>query len=203
MIDGALERVRAAEGALLAAGPTPWPLPLGDLEPVVVGAVLALRDGDWWVPGQRERVGAVLRDVPVERLIDGLQGARPWRVAPGDLSPALRALYAVGLWLAHPEAGVVVHLGSGSLADGALHEAVNLASLRGARVVFVVAERDLTGAPVPPQSAADAPAVAAAFGVPTLTVDGRDAAAVQQAVGASLAGTGPSVVAARLPARTP
>lgn len=202
MIQAAVDRVRAAEAALLAAGPGPWPLPVGDLEAIVVGAVLALRDGDWWVPGQRERVGAVLREVPVERLVDGLAGARPWRVAPGDLSPALRALHALGLWLAHPEAGVVVHVGAGSLADGALAEALNLLALRGARVVVVVAERDLAGAPVPTQSAASAVALAAAWGVRAVAVDGREAEAVREAVAAALAADGPTVVAANLPART-
>lgn len=202
MIAAATERVRAAEAALLAAGPTPFPLPLGELEPIVVGAVLALREGDWWVPGLRERVGAVLREVPVERLVDGLQGARPWRVAPGDLSPALRALHGIGLWLTHPEAGVVVHLGTGSLADGAVAEALDLAAQRAAHVVFVVSEQSLEGAPVPPQTAASAAALAATYGVRTLSVDGRSAEAVQQTVAAALALEGPVLIAASLPSRT-
>ena len=57
-------------------------------------AIAALGRGDWWVPGLRERVGAVLRDVPIERLVDGLAGARPYKVAPPTPSPALRALHA-------------------------------------------------------------------------------------------------------------
>ena len=74
----AIERLQQADQALSDADPTPFPLPVAGLEAVIVGAVLALERGDWWVPGLRERVGAVLRDVPLERLIDGLQGAKPY-----------------------------------------------------------------------------------------------------------------------------
>lgn len=203
MIDAALAQLVAADAALQAGGPSPLPLPVGDVAPIVVGAVLGLRDGDWWVPGPRERAGAVLRGVAVERLADALQGARPYRVAPGDLSPALRALHAIGLTMTHPDAAAVVHLGTGALADGAFAEALGLAALRGARVVFVLAERDLAGAPVPAQAVATASGLAAASGVRTVSVDGRDAAAVQAAVAAAVATDGPTLIVASLPSRTP
>jgi TPP-dependent pyruvate/acetoin dehydrogenase alpha subunit len=203
VIEAALAQLLAADAALQAGAPSPLPLPVGDVAPIVVGVVLGLREGDWWVPGPRERAGAVLRGVAVERLADALQGARPYRVAPGDLSPALRALHAVGLTMTHPEAAAVVHLGAGALADGAFPEALGLAALRGARVVFVLAERDLAGAPVPSQSVATGAALAAASGVRTVTVDGRDAAAVQAAVASAVVAEGPTLIVAWLPSRTP
>ncbi|MCB9680094.1 MAG: hypothetical protein H6733_01360 [Alphaproteobacteria bacterium] len=196
-----VDAVLAADAALAAAGPSPFVLPVIGLEHVVVGTLRALRDGDWWVPGLRERVGAVLREVPLDRLVDGFAGARPYRVAPPTPSPALRALHAVGLALAEPDAAVAVHLGTGSIADGAFAEALNLAALRSARVVFVVGLYDLAGghgAPVPVQSAAACTALAAAYGVPTTSVDGTDAAAVRDAVAAALGADGPHVVAATL-----
>ena len=149
------------------------------------------------MPGLRERVGAVLRDVPVERLVDGLSGARPYRVAPPTPSPALRALHAVGLALAGNR--VVVHLGVGSAADGAFHEALNLAALRSANVVFLLAVMPLDeAAPVATQLAADPAALGAAFGIPTTTVSGSSVGAVRSAVATALEAGGPHLIVATL-----
>lgn len=193
-------RLRDADAALAAAGPSPFPLPIHGLETVVAGAVTALGRGDWWVPGLRERVGAVLRDVPVERLVDGTRGARPYRVAPPTPAPALRALHAVGLALADRERAALVHLGVGSCADGALHEALNLAALLRPNVIFVVAVHPLSGdAPLGPQLAATPAALAGAFGIPAAIVAGDDEAAVHDAVKAARAAGGPHLIEARLP----
>lgn len=193
----AIERIRAADAQLAAADVVPFSLPITGLEAVVAGAVLALERGDWWVPGMRERVGAVLRDVPLERLVDGLSGARPYRVAPPTPSPALRALHAVGLALAGNR--VLVHLGIGSAADGAFHEALNLAALRSANVVFLLAVHPLDeDAPVAPQLAADPASLGAAFGIGTSTVSGSSVGAVQAAVSSALEAGGPHLVVANL-----
>lgn len=193
----AIERIRAADAQLAAADVVPFSLPITGLEAVVAGAVLALERGDWWVPGMRERVGAVLRDVPLERLVDGLSGARPYRVAPPTPSPALRALHAVGLALAGNR--VVVHLGIGSAADGAFHEALNLAALRSANVVFLLAVHPLDeDAPVAPQLAAAPASLGAAFGIGTSTVSGSSVGAVQAAVSSALEAGGPHLVVANL-----
>jgi 2-oxoisovalerate dehydrogenase E1 component alpha subunit len=188
----------AEADAALAGGSTPFVLPVAGLEAVVIGAVRGLSRADWWVPGLRERVGAVLRGVSVERLRDGFAGARPYHVAPSSPAPALRALHAVGLALSAPERAVLVHLGVGSVADGAFHEALNLAALLDARVIFVVAVHGLVGAPVPQQSAASASALAEAAGVRTLVVDGGDAEAVRAAVEEARAEEGPTLIEARL-----
>ena len=73
----AIEQLREADEQLNASTPQPFPLPIGGLEAVVAGSVLALDDGDWWLPGLRERVGAVLREAPIERIIESLTESRP------------------------------------------------------------------------------------------------------------------------------
>lgn len=194
----AVAAVRAADTALLALSPTPFPLPIGELAPVVAGAVSALGKGDWWVPSMRERVGAVLRGTPVERLIDGVAGARPFKVAPPGTSPALRALTAVGL--AHGSGAVtLVHLGVGSASDGALHEALNLAALLRPNVIFLVSVHALGGdAPLGPQLAASPAGLARAFGIPSSIADATDPSAVHAAVAAARAAGGPHLVEAQL-----
>lgn len=195
----AIERVQQADQALAEAGPAPFALPVSGLEAVVVGALQALERGDWWVPGLRERVGAVLRDVPVERLVDGFDGARPYRVAPPTPSPALRALHAVGLGLAEPDRAALVHLGIGSAADGAFTEALNLAALLQSDVIFVVAVHPLgKDAPVGQQTAASPVGLAKAYDIPATEVDGSDAGAVRQAVSQARQAGGPALIEARL-----
>lgn len=195
-LDADLVTLRDADAAL----PSPVPLPVGPLAPVVVGAVRGLATGDWWVPGLRERAGAVLRGVAVEAIGDGTAGSRPYKVAPVSPTPALRALHAVGLAVATPDGAALVHLGVGSVADGAFAEALNLAALRGARVIFVVAVMNLEGAPVPRQSAASVAALAQAYGVRFVEVDGSDAGAVRDGVADARTRTGPTCVAAVLQA---
>jgi TPP-dependent pyruvate/acetoin dehydrogenase alpha subunit len=197
----AIARVQDADRQLNDASPTPFPLPVVGLEAVVVGTVLALDSGDWWLPGLRERVGAVLRDTPLARLRDGHSGAKPYRVAPPNTSPALRALYAVGLGL---DGFAAVHLGIGSAADGAFYEALNLAALRKSHVAFVVAVHPLSGddAPLGPQLATQPSSVAMAFGIPAVVVDGNDPEAVHAAVSTARSQEGPHLIEARLTPRS-
>ena len=146
-----------------------------------------------------ERVGAVLRDAPLDRLVDGTAGAKPYKVAPPSTSPALRALAAVGIALAEPDRFTAVHLGIGSTADGAFHEALNLAALTGANVCFVVAVHPLgDGAPLGPQLAATPTALAKAFGIKTSKADGNKAKSVQSAVKKARKAGGPHLVEATL-----
>ena len=193
----AIDQVREASAALVERG-GPVPLPVTGLEAVVVGAVTALDAGDWWVPGLRERSGAVLRGAPVDRLLDGTVGARPYKVAPPGVGATHRALTAVGL--AHASGRTtVVHLGTASTADGAFHEALNLAAALEAPVIFVVAVHPLTGAaPLPRQLHASPAALAAAFGLHSASVDGNDATAVNDAVAAAKAANRPSLIEATL-----
>jgi TPP-dependent pyruvate/acetoin dehydrogenase alpha subunit len=195
-LDAALASVRDADQALRDAGGLP--LPVTGLEAVVAGAVSALASGDWWSPGPRERAGGVLRGAPVERLADATAGAKPYKIAPLDGPSALRAARAVGI--AHATGRCcLVHLGTASTADGAFHEALNLAAALGAPVIFVVAVHPLTGAaPLPTQLHASPAALASAFGLSTDTVDGNSAQAVHDAVRAARDAGGPHLIEATL-----
>lgn len=200
MLAEAIEKVQAADAALNEAQPAPFPVPITGLEGVVAGTVCALERGDWWVPGLRERAGAVLRDTPTDRLVDGTAGARPYKLAPPDTAPAIRALVGVGLALASPDRCTAVHLGIGSCADGAFHEALNIAALQSANIVFVVAVHPLTGddAPLGPQLSSSPAILASAHGLTTVTVDGNSVKAVHEAVTAARAAGGPHLIEANL-----
>lgn len=194
-----VDALRAADRALAALDPRPFPLPVSGIEAVIAGALAALGRGDWWVPGPRERVGATLRGVPVERLRDAFAGARPYKVAPPSASPANRALVAVGLAASDRSRSALVHLGVGSASDGSFHEALNLAGLLRPNVIFLVAVHPLTGdAPLGRQLAASPSALGAAFGLSVATVAGADADAVQAAVAAAKAAGGPHLIEATL-----
>ena len=184
-----------ADAALNALGPTPFSLPLGPLAPVVEGAMLGFGRKGWVVTGPRERVGVVLRGCPVERLVDGLAGARPYRLAPCSVAPGDRALHAVGLAMVSGEP-VLCLLGLASAASGAFHEALNLASLHGAPVIFVVATLALgPDAPVGAQLAGSPAAIASAHGLGAVRVTGSSEA-VQAAVAEARAAGGPRLIEA-------
>lgn len=193
-----VDSLRRADRQLNSANPTPFPVPVAGIEAVVVGSVSALRRSDWVLPGLRERIGAVLRGAPVERLQHASAGARPYKVVPATASPANRALYAVGLAVGSGTTALV-HLGIGSASDGSLHEALNLAALHHASVLFVVAVHPLAGdAPLGRQLAADLGALATAFSLPHTKVDGTDVNAVHSAVLAARDAGGPHLIEATL-----
>ena len=147
------KRLAEAEAQLTALAPTPFPLPLGAYASVVEGGFSGMKKSDWIVGGMRERVGAVLRGCTPERLVDGHAGARPYKVAPASDAPGTRALHAVGLSLATGDP-VLCFLGMASTASGDFHEALNAASLTGAKVIFLVTLTALReDAPVGPQLA--------------------------------------------------
>ncbi len=183
----------AAEVELGKLGPRPFPLPLGRLAPVVEGAFTGFGRKGWVVTGPRERLGAVLRGCPVERLVDGFAGARPYKLAPCSAAPGSRALHAVGLALQSGEPALCL-LGLASAASGALHEALNVASLTRAPVIFVVARVPLgEDAPVGPQLAGSLTALAEAHGLTGVKVPG-ELAAVQAAVSAAREASAPALI---------
>ena len=183
-----------ADAQLNRLGPTPFPLPLGKLAEQLEGAVTGFGRRGWLVLGPRERVAATLRGAPVERLLDAHAGARPYRLAPCSDAPGARALHAVGLALATGEPALCV-LGLASAASGALHEALNLAALTRAPVVFVLAVHALgPQAPVGPQLAASPVGLAQAFGLAALRVP-PTVGDVSSAVAAAVASGAPTLIA--------
>jgi len=173
-----------AEAKLAELGPTPFPLPLGPLAPVVEGGFAGMNKSDWVVGGMRERIGAVLRGCPPERLVDGRAGAKPYKVAPASEAPGTRALHAVGLATASGKP-VLCFLGLASAASGDFHEALNATVLTEAPVIFLVTVQAFgDDAPVGTQLATTPAKLAEAFGLPTTEVK-ADASAVEKAVKAA------------------
>ncbi len=197
----ALEQVRRADEWLAAANPEPFPVPARGLEAVITGGMLGIERSDWVFPGLRERVGAVLRDCPVERLIKGHAGARPYRMAPVSTSPGARMLHACGMAAAPGNEGAVLcFIGQGSAATGSFHEALNLAALRKLPVIFLCHSWNLEHpeAPLPPQVAGSLTAKALSYGLPATTIDGELITEVLHAVSDARSRSGPSFIEARL-----
>ncbi len=178
-----------------------------------VGAILALRDQDWLCPTYRDTVAIVTRGVdPVEALTllrgDWHCGYDPYeyRVAPQCTPLATNTLHAVGLAhaarLKHQDEVALVLLGDGATSEGDTHEALNFAAVWKAPVVFLVQNNGYAiSVPLAKQTAA--PSLAAkgiGYGIPSLLIDGNDAAAVYSGVRACIeraaAGRGPALIEA-------
>ena len=171
-----------AESRLQELGVVPFAVPLGKLAPVVAGGFNGMKRGDWIVAGPRERVGAVLRGCPPERLVHAYAGAKPYKVAPASQAPGTRALHAVGLALTD-HSPVLCFLGMASAASGSFGEALNVAALTGAPVVFLVTVQRLDdSAPVGRQLAASPAAIAEAHGIKAIRIAGASADAIASAV---------------------
>lgn len=181
-MSAAVETLREAEARLDELGPRPFALPLGPLAPVVAGAFAGMGRGDWVVAGPRERIGAILRGCPVERLVEPTAGARPYKLAPVSGAPGSRALHAVGLALGSASP-VLCFLGLSSAASGATWEAFNAARLTAAPVVFLhVAQPLRDDAPVGRQLAAELGTLAEALGIPVIAPADATEASVREAV---------------------
>jgi pyruvate dehydrogenase E1 component alpha subunit len=178
-----------------------------------VGAVLALRDDDWLFPTYRDTVALVTRGVdPVEALSllrgDWHCGYDPYRyrIAPQCTPLGTSTLHAVGLAhaarLKHQDQAALVLLGDGATSEGDTHEALNFAAVWRAPAVFLVQNNGYAiSVPLSKQTAA--PTLAAkgiGYGIPSLLIDGNDAAAVYSAVRTGIergsAGQGPTLIEA-------
>ncbi|MEN3283369.1 MAG: pyruvate dehydrogenase component alpha subunit [Solirubrobacteraceae bacterium] len=184
-------------------------------EAAVVGSVFALESGrDWVVPQYRElpamlRMGYSLTcflryfigDPAGNRMPDGAN------VLPFQISLAAQLPHAVGLaWgLRHQSSDAVVmaYFGDGASSVGDAHEAMNLAGIRHAPVVFVLKNNGWAiSTPVTLQTAAGTFAARAeGYGFPGVLVDGNDLYAVHEAcaeaVARARAGEGPTLIEAR------
>ena len=178
-----------------------------------VGAVLALRDSDWLFPTYRDSVAVVTRGVPAEDVLALLRGdwhcgydPYRYRVAPQCTPLATNTLHAVGLAhaarLQAKDQVALVMLGDGATSEGDTHEALNFAGVWKAPVVFLVQNNGYAiSVPLAKQTAA--PTLAAkgiGYGIPSLLIDGNDAAAVYSAVRVAVerasAGGGPTLIEA-------
>ena len=206
MSQKAIQQIQEADQALQAAEPIPFPLPAVGLEAVIVGGFLGIEKTDWVFPGLRERVGAVLRNCPVERLVDGHAGARPYRIAPISTAPSTRLLQACGVAMGLAEEGdsaqahVLCFVGQGAASTGAFYEALNLAGLHQLNLIILAHRRNLSAeeSPLAPQVSGDLASKAEAFGLQSTQVDGTSSAAVKKAVAAARKKGGPHLIEALL-----
>jgi len=178
-----------------------------------VGAVLALRSQDWLFPTYRDTVAILTRGVPAEQALTLLRGdwhcgydPQEFRVAPQCTPLATSTLHAVGLAhgarLRGQDVVALALLGDGATSEGDTHEALNFAAVWQAPAVFLVQNNGYAiSVPLSKQTAA--PTLAAkgiGYGIPSLLVDGNDAAAVyaavRSAVARAAAGGGPTLIEA-------
>lgn len=174
-----------------------YPLYWGE-EGVQAGAVAALRPTDWLFPSYRQNAIALLR---------GLAPERSWLYFRGDpqgfLDPAEHACapqcvplathlpHAVGWAWGAARRGTddvaVAFCGDGATSEGDFHEALNLAGVRRAPVVFMCTNNQWAiSTPYARQTAAAAIVdKAVGYGLPGVRVDGFDAVAVREAVAAA------------------
>jgi 2-oxoisovalerate dehydrogenase E1 component alpha subunit len=178
-----------------------------------VAAAIALRDQDWLFPTYRDSVAILTRGVPAEETLTLLRGdwhcgydPYQYRVAPQCTPLATNTLHAVGLAhaarLRKQDQVALVLLGDGATSEGDTHEALNFAGVWKAPVVFLVQNNGYAiSVPLSKQTAAPSLAAkGAGYGIPSLLIDGNDAAAVYAAVRAGIdraaAGSGPTLIEA-------
>jgi pyruvate dehydrogenase E1 component alpha subunit len=178
-----------------------------------IGAVEALRPQDWLFPTYRDTMALTTRGIDPVQALTLLRG--DWhcgydpvehRVAPQCTPLATSAPHAVGVAHAAVFKGedtvALAMLGDGATSEGDTHEALNFAAVwRSPAVFFVQNNGYAISVPLAKQTAA--PSLAhkgVGYGIPSLLIDGNDAAAVyaavRGAVTAAAAGGGPTLIEA-------
>ncbi len=178
-----------------------------------VAGVLALQPQDWLFPTYRDTAALVARGMdPVDVLTllrgDWHCGYDPMatRTAPLCTPLATQLPHAVGMADALRRRGedavVLAFVGDGATSEGDFHEALNLAAVFGAPVVFLIQNNQYAiSVPLAEQSAAPALAYKGiGYGVRSEQVDGNDLVAVLAVLSAAVeharSGHGPFLVEA-------
>src|ERR1700712_1921086 len=178
-----------------------------------VGAVTAMAQRDWLFPTYRDSMALVSRGInPVEVLTllrgDWHCGYDPFlhRTGPQCTPLATNTLHAVGLAHAARLAGedtvAVVLLGDGATSEGDTHEALNIAAVWQAPVVFLVQNNGYAiSVPLAKQTRAETLAhKGIGYGMPGVLIDGNDAAmvhlAMTEAIERARRGDGPTLIEA-------
>lgn len=178
-----------------------------------VAAGIVLQEQDWLFPSYRDTLAAVVRGLdPVEALTllrgDWHTGYDPreHRIAPLSTPLATQLPHAVGLAHAARLAGddvvSLAMVGDGGTSEGDFHEALNIAAVWKAPVVFLVQNNGFAiSVPLAKQTAAPSLAhKAVGYGMPGRLVDGNDVAAMYEvlsdAVDLARSGDGPTLIEA-------
>ena len=192
----------------IGAYPTFW----GE-EAIQAATVLAVRDADWLFLSYRQNAVPVLRGLPPEQAWAYFRGdphsffdPSQFGCAPQCVPLATHLPHAVGWALGRRLQGgdevALAFFGDGASSEGDAHEAMNLASVFRAPVVFLCTNNQWAiSTPFSRQAAVDhLSARAAGYGMPGVTVDGYDPlavfGAVAEAVDRARSGGGPSLVEA-------
>lgn len=188
--------------------------PVDGQEAASLGAALAVdAQRDWLVPQYRELPALLHHGLPLERFALYFMGHPAGgfvpdgvNVLPLQIGIAAQLPQAVGLgWgLQHQgsDGVVIAFCGDGGSSEGDFHEALNLAGVRKAPVVFVVQNNGWAiSTPTTSQTAATTLAARApGYGMPGYVVDGNDLLAVTAVVGEAVTrarrGEGPALVEA-------
>jgi len=182
-------------------------------EAVSTGLAAAMQPADVLVPSFREHGAQLWRGVSMEELLlywGGDERGSNFGQQPQDFPVSVtvggHAPHAVGLAMALQHRGVqqavVCVMGDGATSKGDVYEAMNLAGVRAAPVVFVVSNNQWAiSVPRARQTAAATLAQKAiAAGIPGEQVDGNDVIAVRDRVACALdaarAGKGPALLEA-------
>ncbi len=178
-----------------------------------VGAVAAMAERDWLFPTYRDSMALVSRGINPVEVLTLLRG--DWhcgydsylhRTAPQCTPLATNTLHAVGLAHAARLAGedtvAVALLGDGATSEGDTHEALNIAAVWQAPVVFLVQNNGYAiSVPLAKQTRAETLAhKGIGYGMPGVLIDGNDAAMVQvamtEAIERARRGEGPTLIEA-------
>ena len=182
-------------------------------EAAQVGAVFALEKDDWLFPSYRDTVGVFARGVDIVEILALFQGSwhcgfdsKRYRVAPLTTPLATQAPHATGLAMAarlrHDPIVALTFLGDGAASEGDAHEAMNMAAVFQAPVIFFVQNNQYAiSVPVQQQTRASSIALrAAGYGMPGVLVDGNDVLSVYGATRAAVqrarSGGGPTLIEA-------
>jgi pyruvate dehydrogenase E1 component alpha subunit len=189
--------------------------PVMGQEATVVGSALVLDpESDWIVPAYRENAALIHHGHRLERLAAGFLGKvaqasipEGVRLLPIQVALASQLQHAAGLaWglkLQKLPGVVLTYVGEGGSSEGDFHEALNLAGVMGAPVVFLIQNNQWAiSTPFRSQSAAASLAArAAGYGFEGIEVDGNDVLAVYdatlEAVEKARCGGGPTLIEAK------
>lgn len=177
-----------------------------------IGALMAVRPDDWFVPAFRELGGMLVRGLTLKQYYFYWYGNEwanhfppdQYHMMPISVPVGSQMVHAVGLSWAERYRGTdrisVTFMGEGASSEGDFHEACNLAGVWKAGVVFYAQNNQWSiSLPWHKQSASKTLAEKAfAYGFPGIRVDGNDIfavyAAVKLAAERARSGEGPTLI---------
>ncbi|MFW6048303.1 MAG: pyruvate dehydrogenase (acetyl-transferring) E1 component subunit alpha [Candidatus Natronoplasma sp.] len=187
--------------------------PIKGQEAAQIGASMALKDEDWFVPAFREMGAFIQRGVPLEQHYKYFMGDVRGNRVPEDVNNLPIAVpvstqipHAVGLsWgikLDGGNAAVLCMFGDGATSKGDFNEGLNFAGVLNVPIVLLCQNNQWAiSLPIEKQTAAKTIAQKAnAYGFPGIYVDGNDILAVygatKEALSRARKGEGPTLIEA-------